>query len=148
MTNINSKDLTKQPPRSPYEQLGGFAILGRTIDKCRAGIAGTIGEYHFNCPVDNMLFKFKDINAEDFRTLVANGASDDEVTEWVRNTGTPKTAEEIAVWSDSHRSDYSYATNPDKKAWFIGECERLGLDPEKTTLFDMLEEDDRVSYKA
>jgi hypothetical protein len=33
-----------------------------------------------------------------------------------------------------------------KKEWFIGECRRLGLSPEKTTLFDMLEEDDRVSY--
>jgi hypothetical protein len=115
MTNINAKDLTKEAPRSPYEKVGGFAVLGRTIDKCRGSIAGTIGEYHFNCPVDNMLFSFKDINAEDFRALVAGGASDAEIAEWVTSTGSPKTAEEIEEWSESHRTDYSYATHSQKK---------------------------------
>ncbi len=146
MTNINAKDLTKMAPRSAYEQLGGFAILARTIDKCRVSISETIGEYHFNCPVDKMLFSFKGINAEDFRTLVAGGASDDEIVEWVKSAGTPKTDEEIVEWSKSHRSDFSYSTNPDKKDWFIGECNRLGLNPETVTLFDMLDEDDKVSY--
>lgn len=145
MTNINAKDLTKEAPRSPYEKVGGFAILGRTIDKCRAAIAGTIGEYHFNCPVDNMLFSFKDINAEDFRTLVASGAGDDEIVEWVKTNGVHKTDEEVSAWSESFHSDFSYSTN-EKKDWFIGECTRLGLNPDKTTLFDMLVEDDKVSY--
>ncbi len=148
MTHSNTKDLTKEAPRSPYEKVGGFAILGRTIDKCRASLAGTIGEYHFNCPVDNMLFGFKGIDAEAFKTLVATGASDEEITTWVKSEGLPKTDEEIETWSDSYRSDYSYTTDTNKKDWFIGECQRLGLDPEKTTLFDMLEVDDKVSYSA
>lgn len=148
MTNINPKDLTQQAPRSPYEKLGGFAILGRTIDKCRASIAGTIGEYHFNCPVDNMLFHFKGINAEDFRALIAGGASDDEIVEWVTENGVHKTDEDISEWAEAFHSDYSYTTHPEKKDWFIGECRRLGLNPEKTTLFDMLVEDDRVSFNS
>ena len=58
-TKVTGKDLTKEPPRSPRIRVGGYAILGRTLDKCRALIAGNIGEYHFDCPLDNMLFGFK-----------------------------------------------------------------------------------------
>ncbi|MCF7865422.1 MAG: DUF5069 domain-containing protein [Candidatus Pacebacteria bacterium] len=146
MTNIESKNLTMVAPRSPYEKIGGFAILARTIDKCRATIAGTNGEYHFDCPVDNILFNFKGINGADFKAYVEEGHTDDEIVQWVQNNGIPKTDEEIQAWSDSFKTDFSYATNPEKKDWFIGECTRLGLDPMKTTLFDYLDVDDTVSY--
>ena len=42
---VTGKDLTKEPPRSPKTLVGGYVILGRTLDKCRALLAGTIGEY-------------------------------------------------------------------------------------------------------
>mgnify|MGYP001602742656 CR=1 FL=1 len=146
MNNIpNTKDLTKEAPRSPYETLGGFAILPRTIDKCRAVIAGTPGEYHFNCPLDQALFSFKGTDAEAFKAYVAEGHTDEEIAEFVKTTGNEKSEEEIAEWSSAFRSDFSYTTN-DKAEWFKGECARLGLDAEKTTLFDMLEEDDKVSF--
>ncbi len=61
-TKVIGKDLTKEAPRSPRIRVGGYAILGRTIDKCRALVAGNIGEYHFDCPLDNMLFGFKGVN--------------------------------------------------------------------------------------
>lgn len=146
MTNIEPKDLTKVAPRSPYEQIGGFAIIARTIDKCRATIAGTNGEYHFDCPLDNILFSFKDIQGADFRAYVEKGHTDEEIAQWVKDNGVPKTDEEIQVWSDAFRTDFSYSTNPEKKDWFAGECARLGLDPMTTTLFDYLEVDDKVSY--
>jgi 2-succinyl-5-enolpyruvyl-6-hydroxy-3-cyclohexene-1-carboxylate synthase len=136
------KDLSKEAPRSPYEQMGGFAIIARTIDKCRAVIAGTPGEYHFNCPLDKMLFGFKEIDAEEFKAYVTEGHTDEEITEWVKTHGAEKTEDEVKAWSESFRSDFSYSTNE----WFIGECQRLGLDPEKTTLFDMLEVDDTTSF--
>src|SRR5882724_8082279 len=50
---VTGKHLTKEAPRSPRIRVGGYAILGRTIDKCRALVAGNIGEYHFDCPLDN-----------------------------------------------------------------------------------------------
>lgn len=146
MNNIpNTKDLTKEAPRSPYEHLAGYAILPRTIDKCRAVIAHTEGEYHFNCPVDQMLFVFKGIDAEEFKSFVFAGHSDEEIAEWFDENGIVKNPEEITEWTTSFKSDYSYTTN-DKSEWFKGECVRLGLDPESTTLFDMLEEDDKVSF--
>jgi hypothetical protein len=65
--NKNGKDLTKEPPRSPKTRVGGYVILGRTIDKCRALLWGNIGEYHFDCPLDNMLFGWKRIIGDDFK---------------------------------------------------------------------------------
>src|SRR4029077_20935443 len=53
LMNKKGKDLTKEPPRSPKTRVGGYVILGRTIDKCRALLWGNIGEYHFDCPLDN-----------------------------------------------------------------------------------------------
>jgi hypothetical protein len=35
-------------------RLGGFALLPRMLDKCRATIAGKQGEYHYNCPNDQL----------------------------------------------------------------------------------------------
>ncbi len=148
MTDIKAKDLTKVAPRNAYEMMGGFAIIARTIDKCRALIGGNIGEFHFDCPVDSMLFKFKGINGADFKAYVAEGHTDEEIAEWVKNSGIQKTDDEIKAWSDSFKSDFSYSTDPQKKDWFLGECTRLGLDAEKTTLFDMLDADDKTIGSA
>lgn len=147
MAELQSKDLTMTAPRSPFERIEGFAILGRTIDKCRATIAGTNGEYHFNCPLDKMLLEFKGVDAEEFKAYVAEGVSDEEIGKWVLEHGTPKTAEEINAWSDS--VDQTMYNEPgEKRDWFVGECEKLGLDPDTTSLFQYLVADDAASVKA
>src|SRR3954468_15995728 len=127
-TKVIGKDLTKEAPRSPRIRVGGYAILGRTIDKCRALVGGNIGEYHFDCPVDNMLFGFKGVKGEDVRNLLASGASDDQVVAWFNSHGTPKTAAEIKTWSETVEGARPY-NDPEKREWFSGECQRLGLDP-------------------
>ena len=73
---VTGKDLTREAPRSPRIRVGGYAILGRTIDKCRALVAGNIGEYHFDCPLDNMLFGFKGVKGDDVKAQIEQGASD------------------------------------------------------------------------
>lgn len=145
---LSAKNLSQQAPRSPRERIAGFAILARAIDKCRAVLAGTKGEYKFNCPLDKTLFDFKGISGEDFKNFVAEGHTDEEIGAWVKNHGTPKTDAEIAAWSDE-RERFSYHVHPDpeEREWFDGECVRLGLDPQKTTLFDYLDADDRASFK-
>lgn len=145
---MEAKNLREVSPRSPYETINGFAILPRTIDKCRAVTAGTQGEYHFNCPLDKALFSFKAIDADAFKAVVDGGASDEEIGKWVFENGTPKTTEEVEAWSAAFRTDFSYGNHPDEgtKNWFKGECERLSLDPEKTTLFDYLEVDDKALF--
>jgi hypothetical protein len=141
-----TRNLTKEPPRSPRHRLGEYVILARAIDKCRAEIAGQLGEYHYDCPLDNILFCFKGLKGVDLKKEVEKGLSDQDLLKWADVSGTPKTPEEIKRWSDETEA-VTLVNHPEKKGWFIGECKRLGLDPQKATLFDMLDADDRASFK-
>ncbi len=143
--NVIGKDLTKEAPRSPRTRIGGYAILGRTIDKCRALVAGNIGEYHFDCPLDNMLFGFKGVKGPDFKAQIENGASDQQMAEWLDAHGEKKTADEIKRWGEKVEAE-NYKENPERRTWFVEQVESLGLDPETATLFDWLEADDKASH--
>jgi hypothetical protein len=142
----NAKDLSREAPRSPRMRLGGYAIMARMIDKGRATINGTAGEYHFDCPVDNMLFGFKGVKGDEVRALLQSGASDDEIVRWFGQHGMQKDDAEIKAWSAGVEAGRPY-DNPEKREWFTGECKKVGLDPAKSTLFDFLDADDRQSFK-
>jgi hypothetical protein len=138
-------DLRREPPRSPHERVGGYAILARTIDKCRAVVAGQVGDYHFNCPLDQMFFAFKDVAAADLQRHIESGASDEQIVTWLEEAGAPKTPAEIEAWSKGMETVYPY-DDPERRSWFIEQCGPLGLDPVRTTLFDYLDADDRASF--
>ncbi len=142
---ITGKDLTNEAPRSPRLRVGGYAILGRTIDKCRALVAGNIGEYHFDCPLDRTLFGFKEIRGEDFRAQIEQGRSDEEIIEWLNQSGEEKTPAQIRRWSEKMEAS-SLHDDLETRDFFVEETRKLGLDPEKTTTFEWLEIDDRVSH--
>ncbi len=142
----NAKDLSREAPRSPRQRLGGYALMARMIDKGRATIAGTAGEYHFNCPVDNMLFSFKGVNGDEVREVLASGAGDQEILDWFNHHGTPKTDAQIKAWASEVEASSLYS-DPEKRDWFSDECRRLGLEPARTTLFEYLETDDRQSFR-
>ncbi len=80
-----AKDLSREEPRSPDEELGGFPLAARALDKCRASLAGTNGDFKFNCPMDQQFFASSGIDAEEFRGFVASGAGDAEVADWIRD---------------------------------------------------------------
>jgi hypothetical protein len=138
-------DLSKEAPRPPSTRVGGYVILGRTIDKCRASLFGELGDYHFDCPLDNILFGFKGITGDEFKEQIANGATDDDMVTWINSHGVPKTAGEVKEFGDSLEK-VSLINDPEKKDYFISECGKLGLDPNKTTLFEWLETDDKASF--
>jgi len=138
---------SKESPRSPRVRLGGYALLARGIDKCRASLAGTVGDYSFNCPLDQMLFAFKGVEAVDFQEKVASAASDDEIASWLDDAGLLKSDEEIKEWSDGLEASRPHE-DPERREWFAEQCAPLGLDPAKVTLFDYLEADDRASHPA
>ncbi len=142
---ITGKNLIKEAPRSPRLRVGGYAILGRTIDKCRALVAGNIGEYHFDCPLDRTLFGFKGIRGEDFRAQIEQGRSDEEIIEWLNQSGEEKTPAQIRRWSEKMEAS-SLHDDLEKRDFFVEETRKLGLDPEKTTTFEWLEIDDRVCH--
>jgi hypothetical protein len=145
-TKVLGKDLSKEAPRSPHVRLGGFVILARAIDKCRATIAGTSGEYNFDCPLDNTLFGFKGIKGSDFRKFVETGATDDEIVKWFKNNGIAKTDAEIQAWSKETENDNYSAKAPGKRTWLEGENTRLGL-AKDGTLFDYLDAVEKMSTR-
>src|SRR6266481_1646281 len=72
----------KEYPRSPRQTLGGYVLAARALDKCRAVLARTQGEYHSNCPLDQRWLKFAEIEYDAFKSFVATGATDQEVIAW------------------------------------------------------------------
>jgi|SRR5579859_1635422 hypothetical protein len=100
---LMAKDLSHEYPRSPRETVAGYVIAARVLDKCRAAIAGTLGEYHFDCPLDRYFFDFTGIKADSFRTFVATGANDDAVAAWITAQAAPRPRSQIIKWNNQMR---------------------------------------------
>lgn len=143
---IQAPDLTQRPPRSPRVRLGGYAILPRMLDKCRASIAGTVGEFHFNCPLDQRFFSFAGIDAMKLKKEAAKGRSDSEMLEWIQAHAKPKRSpEEIAAWAAAQ--DQRTATDLESRKFFNEYHAKLA--PKRTdvaTWFDILDIDDFVTF--
>jgi len=61
-------------------------------------VAGNIGEYHFDCPLDRTLLGFKGVRGEDFRAQSSKAPSEEEMVEWLNRIGEKKTPSEIKRW--------------------------------------------------
>ena len=139
-------DLTKTAPASPKTRVGGYVILARLADKARADfLGGNVGEYHTDCPLDHMLLDWKGGPYTDVKEAVVSGADDEKIAALLNSKGTPKTPDEIKAWSDSMEAMNPY-NNPERKEWFAGECEKAGLNPATSTLFDWLDATDTPSH--
>jgi hypothetical protein len=135
--SINAPDLRKEFPRSPNALVGPYVLLGRVLDKCRAVIAGTNGEYNFNCPLDQIFFNFFALDAEAFMEEVAKGKTDADMLDWV-NTHVTKSEDEILIWS--YQSRWRRPEEPQMIAYF--ERLRRQVVPEKVnveTWFQLLD---------
>ena len=98
-----AKDLTKEFPRSPRATLGGYVLAARCIDKCRAVLNGTAGEYHYACPLDMRWLTFSGINADQLKEFVATGATDAEIADWIKSHAKQKERGEVVQWNNSER---------------------------------------------
>jgi len=83
--------------------MGGYVIAGRMLDKCRAVIAGTAGEYHYDCPLDQVFLNFVGISADEFKEFVTTGPGDDEVAAWIQENGVQHSDEERVQWNNDLR---------------------------------------------
>ena len=102
-------DLTKAVPRSVKDlSLGGIVMLARTTDKARASAAGTAGEYHYNCGMDQKVLAFVGVDHEEFAKL-ASANDDAKLLAVLRERFLKKTPAEIA----SFNADY-LKLSPDK----------------------------------
>ncbi len=112
----NAPDLRKGFPRSPNELVGEYILLGRILDKCRATLAGTNGEYNFNCPLDQRFFTFTSIDADAFKEQVAQGKSDQDMLAWVKQHSTERTPEELLSWA--YEARWTGPADAETKAYF------------------------------
>ena len=94
---------SKEYPRSPRETLGGYVLAARAVDKCRAVLAGSQGEYHSNCPLDQIWLKFAEIDYDAFRSFVATGATDDKIAAWIGEHAKKRARGEIILWNNKQR---------------------------------------------
>jgi hypothetical protein len=143
---VQAPDLTQRPPRSARVRLGGYAILARCLDKGRATLAGKNGEYNFACPLDQRLFEFAGIKAEDLKKQLAAGKGDGEVLEWIAKHSTTKRQPwEIAQWSALQ--DTGGPTDVETREYFTGMLAKLSTTREDIVgWFDLLDLDDHVSF--
>jgi hypothetical protein len=93
----------KEFPRSPRATLGGYVLAARAVDKCRAVLVERQGEYHSNCPLDQRWLKFAEIDYDDFRSLIATGATDDEIAEWIGEHAKKRSRADIVAWNNKER---------------------------------------------
>ena len=101
MLSYQKPDLTQHPPRSPRVRLGGFVHLPRLLDKARAHAAGKLGEYVWNCPLDQRWTAFAGVEIEALLVAVKSGKNDADMLAWVTENGKPSRALwEIEAWSN------------------------------------------------
>ena len=92
-------DLRTSFPRSMRVKLEGYVHLARMIDKCRAVLAGTEGEYIYPCPMDFRLLDYAGITAEQFTTAVRENATDDGLAQWFRQAAQTHQPAELDAWN-------------------------------------------------
>jgi len=122
-------DLRKQFPRSPKEQLGGYAHVARIIDKARAHNAGVLGEYIYNCPMDQSWFQLTGIAADVFAEAVKT-RDDRQMAEWIQQKATPHSQQEIEVWNRTLLS--RTPSSPESQKHFLSTRQKLA--PERTDI--------------
>lgn len=139
-------DLTRRPPRSPRVRLGGFAILPRMLDKCRAELAGTSGDYHYACSLDKHFLNFVGVDPVALKAQVAKGLGDGEALAWIRaNAAHARTPSEIAEWS--RYQDARVPENPDSRDTFNEYHRAAGPHRDDVgTWFDVLDLDDFAAF--
>jgi hypothetical protein len=146
-TNISAPDLTKRPPRSGRCRLGGYALLPRMLDKGRATIAGTNGEYHYDCPLDQHILSFLGLNPDALREQLATGQGDGEILEWISANATNKRS----LWEIEQWSEYMQRRGPDSDeetlTYFVQAVGKFTKTREDIRSWaDLLDLDDYVSF--
>lgn len=146
MNTSKTPDLTQRPPRSPRVRLGGYVMLPRVLDKARATLNGTSGDYKYGNPMDQHFFRFTGVDPSALLEQVKTGAGDWELLLWVQKISTrSRDAHEIRSWSAWMES--MPVGDAEDLEWFAAQARRLN--PARTdlqTIMDYLDADDHASF--
>lgn len=134
-------DLTKTYPRSVREKVHGVVQLARAIDKGKAKAHGNLGEYVFDCPMDQAVFEFLGINGEEFLTVIKNAKSDAEIEAYAKTFVDKKSPEEIERWN---REWLEHGPSDDSREYFLNLRNQVAPDrTDVTTWADLLDLDEK-----
>ncbi len=147
LTPPAAPNLTQRPPRSPRVLLGGYVMLARMLDKGRAELAGTAGEYKYNNPLDHHWFRFTGITAEQLKNEIATGKGDGEILAWIEQAAPQKRM----PWEIQQWSDYQNERSPDGDVETLEFFTKRVGDLSKTredvrTWYDYIDLDDHVTF--
>jgi len=92
-------DLTKTAPRSVNETMLGVVQLARATDKAKALTHGNIGEYHYDCPMDQGLFEYLHMDPKAFLNVVKEAKSDSEIEAYAQTFVTKKDPRSIEAFN-------------------------------------------------
>jgi hypothetical protein len=138
---MESLDLTKAPPRSPYANLGGLYMLARTIDKIRATLpGGNIGAYRIR-GFSGQLLERIGIQEDDLRAVVSLASSDDDVLAWVKKHSDPSKYAQI-------NAEFESQTVGQRQPDYFERYPLAKTLPPETPLLRVLELDDAQSFAA
>lgn len=89
-------------PRSAYDAVGGLVYFARMLDKIRLHADGRLSAaYHpfLGEGFDGRMCRFLGVEYSQVRDRTLAGGSDEEILEWCRQIGHPRTEEELLWWS-------------------------------------------------
>lgn len=136
-------NLRIQPPRSPYQQLGGLVLLPRTVDKMRAQLpGGDIGLYQIE-GFSSLMLEQLSIAEDDLRAIVALASSDEDVAAWVLKHTDAETRERVnARFTRVRIADLLH------REGFTDRYPQARELPPETPAFELLEDDDRRLFAS
>lgn len=92
-------DLRTEYPRSVRDRWQGVVQLGRTVDKGKAKAHGDIGEYHYNCPMDQAVFGFLGIDHDQLLDVIRKAKSDADIAAFTSSYVSKRSHDEIENWN-------------------------------------------------
>ena len=92
-------NLALAQPRSLRATIGGLAMAARTADKAREASAGTLGNFRYDCSVDNKLFAFAGIDASEYLAAVTSSADDSGAEALLVRKIAGKSDDEVAAYN-------------------------------------------------
>jgi hypothetical protein len=96
---LQNLDLSTSYPASVKQKLFGVVQLKRTIDKGIAATQGTVGEYHYDCPMDKAIFAFLGLEAEPLLDVIKKAQSEADIEAYVKPFVDKKSPAEIEAWN-------------------------------------------------
>jgi hypothetical protein len=116
------------------------------LDKARATIAGTNGEYNYDCPLDQRFLNFMGVDPEALKEQLAQGKGDGEILAWILENAKNKPTEfAIEAWSGF--AERRTPCEVERRQYFNEAHTKLApARQDIATFFDLLDLDDYVSF--